>query len=198
MWGCVVQGALWAQVQNTFRSYLRLKVTCCGEITNSENQKIVAKRWKSTWHNQFVFLMERSSAHTSINYIIYGTKHTVVLVQFRWPIIMFVFSTLKTIQSKTHYIFWASGLLFIFHYVKTWNLSTWLPLRIAGCLAQLCETVDQFVPGLVRRVFPAVSLESVKGIIAESLAFRCKQCRRWREGGGEGRGVGVIDGAAVS
>lgn len=34
---------------------LQLKVTCCGEIADSEEQKIIMKCWKSTRHSQFVF-----------------------------------------------------------------------------------------------------------------------------------------------
>lgn len=90
-----------------------------------------------------------------------------MLVQWHRPVTMFGFPALKTIQSK--YISGASGLLFIFHYVKTWNLSTWFLLRIAGCLTQLCESADQFVPGRARCVFPAVT-HRVKRIVECKLS----------------------------
>lgn len=79
----------------------------------------------------------------------------------------FTITTLKTFQSKS------PTLIFMIHYVKTWNLSTWFLWRIVGCLTQLWESVDQKHYMASVQCFSSCNMLSVLRIIAMPL---CKQC----------------------
>lgn len=61
---------LWAGVQNTFLLYLQLKVTRCGEMTNSGSQKMIIRCCESTWHAQFSEQLDTQSVRDLVtNYV---------------------------------------------------------------------------------------------------------------------------------